>query len=174
MAFLQLKKEGDEHLQAELVINRARQLELVLKCFAQWQDRLDNLAPFPTAVVPDPFGKESVAMLAPQEHPLYWPGQLNPLAIYALWPSEELGLGSADTALLATAERTVRTMGAMGSYSNGESAHGRGARKGAHSRARTDPDAFAPPSPSPPRRKRFSRDIPCGGARRHERELDPR
>ena len=140
----------------------------------QWQDRLDNLAPFPTAVVPDPFGKESVAMLAPQEHPLYWPGQLNPLALYALWPSEELGLGSADTALLATAERTVRTMGAMGSYSNGESAHGRGARKGARSRARTDPDASAPPSPSPPRRKRFPRDIPCGGARRHERELDPR
>ena len=85
----------------------------------QWQDRLDHLAPFPTAVVPDPYGKENITVLAAQEHPLYWPGQLNPLAFYALWPSEELGLGSANAALLATAERTVRTMGAMGTYSNG-------------------------------------------------------
>jgi hypothetical protein len=87
----------------------------------QWQDRLDNLAPFPTAVVPDPFatGGANITVLAAQEHPLYWPGQLNPLAFYALWPSEELGLGSADAALLATAERTVRTMGAMGSWGQG-------------------------------------------------------
>ena len=85
----------------------------------QWQDRLDHLAPFPTAVVPDPFGGAegaNITVLTAQEHPLYWPGQLNPLAFYALWPSEELGLGS-DPALLATAERTVRTMGAMGSWS---------------------------------------------------------
>jgi len=86
----------------------------------QWQDRLDHLAPFPTAVVPDPFGAESasdnITVLTAQEHPLYWPGELNPLAFYALWPSEELGLGS-DPALLAIAERTVRTMGAMGAWS---------------------------------------------------------
>ena len=85
----------------------------------QWQDRLDNLVAFPTAVVQDPFSAEKISVLTAQEHPLYWPGQLNPLAFYALWPSEELGLDSANATLLAIAERTVRTMGAMGSYSNG-------------------------------------------------------
>ena len=85
----------------------------------QWQDVADNMQPFPLATVPDPFSRETITVLAPQEHPLYWPGQLNPLAIYALWPSEELGLGALDPALLAIGERTVRTMGAMGSYGNG-------------------------------------------------------
>ena len=84
-----------------------------------WLDVVNNMQPFPLATVPDPYSKENITVLAPQEHPLYWPGQLNPLAIYALWPSEELGLGADSAELLSIGERTVRTMGAMGSYSNG-------------------------------------------------------
>ena len=87
-----------------------------------WSERLANLAPFPTATLGDPFNKgANMTVFTAQEHPLYFmgpslPGQLNPLAFYALWPSEVVGAGHP---LRAVGEATVRTLTGLGSWHNG-------------------------------------------------------
>jgi len=87
-----------------------------------WQDIIDHLVPFPTVTLPDPFHKgQNMTVFTAQEHPLYFmgpslPGQLNPLAFYALWPSEEVGVGSP---LRGIGEATVRTLTGLGSWTNG-------------------------------------------------------
>jgi hypothetical protein len=51
---------------------------------AAWQDRLDHLAAFPTAMVPDPADNTSqVEVFTAQEHPRYCPGLPGALAALA-------------------------------------------------------------------------------------------
>ena len=61
-----------------------------------WQDRLDHLAPFPTASVADPTSptNASIEVFIAQENPAYFPGSTNPLDLYALWPGETVGVNS--------------------------------------------------------------------------------
>ena len=78
-----------------------------------WQDRLDHLAPFPTAWVanPSPNEKSKVQVLLAQEYPKYFPGSLNPLDFYALWPG---AMSVATPQLRTIARQTVAAMGVLG------------------------------------------------------------
>ena len=87
---------------------------------AGWKDRLDHLAPFPTADVVDPNSSTnaSIRVFIAQENPAYFPGSTNPLDLYALWPGETVGTNS-PKALRAIGAQTVVTMGGLGSWMQG-------------------------------------------------------
>jgi alpha-L-fucosidase 2 len=63
---------------------------------AEWQDRVDHIAPFPTQVVIDPTSptNATIEIFTAQENPGYFPGSTNPLDLYALWPGETVGVNS--------------------------------------------------------------------------------
>ena len=82
-----------------------------------WQDRLMHLAPFPTSWVANPQDPNAkVQVFLAQEYPRYFPGSLNPLNLYALWP----GTMSATTPQLrAIGRQTVTAMATLGSWQEG-------------------------------------------------------
>jgi hypothetical protein len=50
-----------------------------------WQDRIDHLAPFPTATVTNPQAStQQIVVFTAQEYPSYFPGSTNPLDLYRL------------------------------------------------------------------------------------------
>ena len=91
-----------------------------------WADRVAHLAPFPTATISDPAhrpppgagagARRAITVFTAQEYPKYFPGSFNPLNVYSVWPGE-----MADTTpeLRAVAKQTVTTMGALGSWQQG-------------------------------------------------------
>jgi hypothetical protein len=85
-----------------------------------WQDRLDNLAAFPTAKITDPLSKTNatIEVFIAQENPSYFPGSTNPLDLYAMWPGETVG-ASSPKALREIGKQTVVTMGGLGSWMQG-------------------------------------------------------
>ena len=81
-----------------------------------WADLVSHLAPFPSVNLTGP--GEAGERLTAQEYPSYFPGSLNPLNTYALFPGEVIGAGS-DAGLRAVGAATVATMGALGSWMQG-------------------------------------------------------
>jgi hypothetical protein len=133
-----------------------------------WAERLANLAPFPTVTLEDPFNKGvNMTVFTAQEHPLYFmgpslPGQLNPLAFYALWPSEVVGVGHP---LRAVGEATVRTLTGLGSWRNGNAFPE--CVECSRTRAHVPMSALTPPPPSP------KQGVPRSGARWVRPPVDP-
>lgn len=80
----------------------------------EWRDRVDNMAAFPTATI----NNGTATVFAAQEHPLYFPGSTNPLAFYAMWPGENVGISSPEPVRKVAAE-TVLLLGAMGAWGQG-------------------------------------------------------
>jgi hypothetical protein len=75
---------------------------------AGWKDVLARLAPIPVGSAPGSAGG-IVPVLLPQEWPIYtFPAEAhdNPLEFYGIWPSEQIGLSSPPSLLLA-AQNTV-------------------------------------------------------------------
>ena len=86
---------------------------------AGWADIVAHIAPFPVATIPTSRTDSApITVFTAQEHPLYFPGSTNPLAFYAMWPGENVGLGSTPAAI-AIARQTVLSLGALGAWSQG-------------------------------------------------------